>query len=656
MPTGVKLELNISRYRFGDLVDIPAFTRVLENFSRATGIPTGIVDVNGTLLALAGGTHACTQFHRIHPDAEVRCRESNQAIMHGLSSGCVAGGLCQNGLMDYGTPVVIEGQQLATLFLGQVLHAPPDLEDFRAQAQRFGWDEQAYLDAIAQIPVIDKQRLHALMDVIVEMAQMLATNGLARLRQTVLEQDLGAQAERRIQIEDILDFSPVAIGWSDGEGHIEYINRQFTNLFGYTLDDLPDLETWYRLAYPDARYREALVRPWNQAVALARETQAKPPELEVDIRCKDASVRRVLVRPTWVGRRRLVSFTDITQRWQSEQRQQAHDAMLEMVARGAKLRTILDCLVQQIEVEDPGARCSVLLLSPDGKRLHTGAAPHLPMFYNNAIDGIEIGEGVGSCGTAAYLARRVIVEDIATHDYWKPYLPLAQQAGLRACWSEPIISSQGKVLGTFGIYYTEPKAPALQDLERIAFASNLAAIAIEHQQSDDDLERRAYTDYLTGLFNRRYFFEQAEKELDRTRRYGGSLSLLMLDIDYFKRVNDTHGHKVGDTVLQKLAQVCLTALREIDVLGRIGGEEFAIVLPQTDAEQALQAAERLRAAFAATQVPLQSGLPLHCTASLGVSTLRDSDTTIDTLLHEADQALYLAKAAGRNRVSLYGTP
>lgn len=642
-----------SRYRFRDLVDVPAFARMLESFFHATGIPNGVVDVDGDLLSMSSGNNACAVFHRIQPETAERCRESNLAIMHDLRDGHVAGGLCQNGLMDYATPVVIEGRQLATLFIGQVLHEPPDMAFFRKQAERFGFDEQAYLASIAAIPVISKERAESLMAVMVEMAHMLAESGLARLRQVTLEHDLGVNTERRIQIEDILDSSPIAIGWSDGENRIEYINRQFTSLFGYTLEDLPDLETWYRHAYPNEDYRNTTIRPWNRQVALAREHGTPPPELEADVTCKDGSMRRVVIRPTWVGRRRLISFTDITEHWISEQRKLARDAMLEMVAKGAELSDILNTIVRQVEAEDKTSLCSVLLMDTEGKRLLTGAAPSLPASYNAAIHGVEIGMGVGSCGTAAYLGQRVIVEDIATHDYWKPYAQLAKEAGLQACWSEPILSSHNKVLGTFAIYHTQPTAPQAEDIERISFAANLAAVAIENRNAHGELERRAYSDYLTGLPNRRYFFEQAERELRRTQRHDLRLSILMLDIDHFKHVNDTYGHKVGDIVLKKLADECRTTLRSIDIVGRIGGEEFAILLPETGRESAMEIAERLRARLAATQVPLHNGLPLHFTVSFGVTTLAEKEINIDVLLNQADQALYSAKETGRNKVCLF---
>ncbi|MDD5029385.1 MAG: GGDEF domain-containing protein [Rhodoferax sp.] len=167
------------------------------------------------------------------------------------------------------------------------------------------------------------------------------------------------------------------------------------------------------------------------------------------------------------------------------------------------------------------------------------------------------------------------------------------------------------------------------------------------------LTRQAHSDYLTGLDNRRHFLEQAENELVRTLRYDRDLSILMIDIDHFKQVNDTYGHKVGDIVLQKFAAVCRATLRNIDVIGRIGGEEFAVLLPEAGREQAMDAAERLRAALACTQVKLDGGLPLHVTASFGVVTLEEKDTNIDMLLNQADQALYHAKNQGRNRVCIY---
>ncbi|HEY6096025.1 MAG TPA: diguanylate cyclase [Gallionellaceae bacterium] len=164
------------------------------------------------------------------------------------------------------------------------------------------------------------------------------------------------------------------------------------------------------------------------------------------------------------------------------------------------------------------------------------------------------------------------------------------------------------------------------------------------------LELQAHQDYLTGLSNRRHFMEQGELELARVQRYGEALSVFMIDIDHFKNINDTHGHKAGDIVLQKLSHVLRETLRAIDIIGRMGGEEFAVLLPETALAEAAEIAERLREEIALADVVLKTGLPLHFTVSIGVATLKEGEVNLDILLNLADVALYRAKESGRNKV------
>jgi diguanylate cyclase len=175
----------------------------------------------------------------------------------------------------------------------------------------------------------------------------------------------------------------------------------------------------------------------------------------------------------------------------------------------------------------------------------------------------------------------------------------------------------------------------------------------DRKKVEQELEQLAQTDFLTGLPNRRYFMTLAEQELSRTIRYGGPLAVLMMDIDHFKKINDTYGHKMGDIVLQTLADLYRGALRNIDIVGRIGGEEFAAVLPQTDGKSALELAERLRQIIAQAEVPLEHGVPIHFTMSIGVASYVGASSNIDTLLSRADEALYEAKNSGRNKVCAY---
>ncbi len=170
----------------------------------------------------------------------------------------------------------------------------------------------------------------------------------------------------------------------------------------------------------------------------------------------------------------------------------------------------------------------------------------------------------------------------------------------------------------------------------------------EHREAQERLRQLATTDGLTGLANRRRFLEALEHEVQRHRRYGTPLALVSIDVDRFKRVNDTWGHAVGDEVLRALAAICRAEVRDVDTVGRIGGEEFAVLLPDTAPEEATAVAERLRYAVEAAPL-LTSGGPLTVTLSLGVAASPPCDGA-DGLLREADRALYRAKAGGRNRV------
>jgi diguanylate cyclase (GGDEF)-like protein len=165
-----------------------------------------------------------------------------------------------------------------------------------------------------------------------------------------------------------------------------------------------------------------------------------------------------------------------------------------------------------------------------------------------------------------------------------------------------------------------------------------------------ELEHEARTDHLTGIANRRQFSYLAEIEIDRAIRDRREVSVLLLDIDCFKQINDTYGHKTGDRVLRQLAELCSHTLRESDVVGRIGGEEFALLLPESNMAQALELAERLRWAIATDAVRLDSDESIHITVSIGVSTLCADVRTIEGLLAAADVALYEAKNGGRNTV------
>lgn len=454
--------------------------------------------------------------------------------------------------------------------------------------------------------------------------------------------------------------------------------------------------------------------------------------------------------------------------------QQNRSRVLSMIVEQAPLQKVLDTLVEGAEQMDPSASCTVLLLDEQGL-LHVASAPHLPEHYNAAIDGIAAGYGVGSCGTAAYLGQRVIVEDVRVHPYWQPYQALVDIAGIRSCWSEPIKNRQGKVLGTFAIYHKEVTTPSERDIQLISESAALAEIVIERSHAIEALKRseerhrlladhatdviwtmdpnghftyispsaekltgfsvtelmqqqmqqlvtpdsyaqvklqmkkaakalqdgESYPEYvgeveqvckdgrrvwsevkvsgmydatgafvgilgvsrdlterrkieermrymaqhdtLTGLPNRTLFADRLHKALQYAVRHQKTLALMLLDLNKFKPVNDTHGHAVGDLLLQQVAERLQHAVRSSDTVARIGGDEFIILLPQVDELQhATTVADKIQQALA--QPFDVHGLEIQIGCSIGLACYPQDGETDLALSKVADQRMYQQKA------------
>ena len=175
----------------------------------------------------------------------------------------------------------------------------------------------------------------------------------------------------------------------------------------------------------------------------------------------------------------------------AQQREYVRNQVLEMLAKAAPLNSILEAIVLGLEKEDPAVRGSILLLDGSGKRLFTAAAPSLPNIYNEAVDGVEVGPGVGSCASAAFTRKRVIIEDIAHHPFWQRFRKVAVEANLGSAWSEPVFAASGKLLGTFAVYRRTPHRPSSRELSTLAQAANLAGIAIERSKTEEALRLAA---------------------------------------------------------------------------------------------------------------------------------------------------------------------
>ena len=447
---------------------------------------------------------------------------------------------------------------------------------------------------------------------------------------------------------------------------------------------------------------------------------------------------------------------------------------MTLIATGAPLSQILHGIARDIESANPGMLCSVLLLDEQGKHLLYGAAPSLPDFYNQAIHGVAIGPAVGSCGTAAYIGERVIASDIQHDPLWLDYRDLAAQAGVNACWSEPVRGKGGQVLGTFGIYHRQAHSPTAADIDTIVAAAHLVAIAIERTRSEEQLRlaatvyqhsseaimvfdtlqhivainpafsaltgyheqeiigqradllntpdhepafshafwqqiresghwageiwtrrkngdtfalsmsldtirgedgevqhyvalfsditakkqseamiwRQANFDALTQLPNRSMFLDRLEQEIKKDKRSDDMFALLFIDLDRFKEVNDTLGHPMGDLLLMEAAQRITQSVRESDTVARLGGDEFTVILTGIDDPGDVE--HIMQHMIGVLAAPYELGSEsVFVSASIGVTFYPTDTTDMEDLLKYADQAMYAAKSAGRNRYSFF---
>jgi diguanylate cyclase (GGDEF)-like protein len=216
----------------------------------------------------------------------------------------------------------------------------------------------------------------------------------------------------------------------------------------------------------------------------------------------------------------------------------------------------------------------------------------------------------------------------------------------------PLVSF-GQTLGILALDSALPDAFRDEDLQSLESVADICATAIQNAHYVERVKQLAYLDGLTGIFNRRFFELRFIEEIERARRYNTAMAVIMADIDQFKRLNDEFGHVLGDEVLRQVSSLFHQQLRKIDVVCRYGGEEFGILLTQTDARHALNVAEKLRKLVASWQFP---GVPRTVTISAGAAAFPDHGTTRDGLVKAADAALSAAKQAGRNRVCLGTLP
>jgi len=305
------------------------------------------------------------------------------------------------------------------------------------------------------------------------------------------------------------------------------------------------------------------------------------------------------------------------------------------------LQTIVEQAAQLLNATSGG----LYLCDPERQEVRCVVSYNTPRDYIGTI----LKYGQGAAGTVAQTEKPLTIDDYRTwggrSGAFEKEQPFSAVLSVPMFW-------HGQVTGVIHVLHNvETRRFTGSDLELLSLFANHAASATENARLFAEVQNLAITDPLTGLYNRRGLFEMGRIEFARTRRFGRPFACMMLDIDRFKRVNDMYSHPIGDQVLQALAKHCQSSVREIDLIGRYGGEEFIFLMPETNLEVTKEIAERLRRTIANMLIPTDKG-ELSVTVSLGVAMYDENTLDLETMIARSDQAMYVAKHKGRNRIAV----
>ncbi|XPV75849.1 MAG: diguanylate cyclase [Desulfovibrio sp.] len=616
------------KYSIRDLLDMDNIAGMLEPFCKALGVS---VWFNShpckDVLVSCGNRYVCTNFFHTKEESKVVCKGNNASIAQAVAKGeRVIIKECPNGLVDGASPVLIRGQHVATLHIGPVVFSPTSDEHITRMATQYGFPQKEFNQQWKSIPQITPQKLENSLLFLSNMADMLAEQVLQKLQALETTAQLNKEISEKKLIEkqltdtleelgNIVENNAVGIGLTTlPDRTLRRANKPLAKIIGY--DDPSEMigKTLYELNpnREDTKLFDSIIKKLESGEHTQKEIQLMgrhmtPKWVNLSVSPLDRNIPPDLTKGV-VG-----IMVDISQRKQAEEESRR---ALE------KLQAVVD-----------NSEVGILMLND--KRVITSANMRLAEILGYDSPDTFIGQSV----EVIHLSSKVF--KIFGQLYFQPLK------------HERIIQIKFRLRKKDGTPLWCILSGSPIDSNRPADLTKGAIWMIDDISSTraevGRLRTLATTDPLTGLPNRRYFLSHVDKEIAKADRLDQPASLLMIDGDHFKLINDSHGHHTGDLVLQSLAGIINSVIRGADVSCRIGGEEFAVFLPDTDLFEATRVAERIREKTQRTPIPTDNHT-ISFTVSIGVAALNDTTKNVHELLRKADKALYEAKEAGRDQV------
>lgn len=588
------------RKQFAELVDIPKLQSLMDNLYEATGIPSGILDKDLRILTATGWQDICVKFHRIHSETLANCTVSDNYIAESLHLGPYIGYQCKNGMLDYACPIIVEGEHLATLFVGQFFLEPPQEDVFRQQARKYGFDEEAYITALRKVPIIKEERVSLILDFFVELASILTDMGLTSFK----------QLEMVTFLQALMNAIPNPIFYKDVEGIYQGCNKAFEEFHG-----IPKSEIVGRSLYDLA-----------------------PPELAIKYKAMDGEL---------FSNPRIQIYEHQAMNGRGEKREMIFNKApyLDLNGHVAGLVGVMVDITAQKQLEYE------LKISQTKYRALFNNLFHGFVYFESILDdqGNMVDYWIREVNTSFEkltgfnkneLIGRRISETIFNH----------KRANMNWISMLNDVSISGEA-NTFEYFSTLMEKWMLVSLysPQPGYCAVIVSDITEQKKNIERAQHYAYHDPLTGLPNRRLFDDRLSLAVAQAKREDGKIAVVFLDLDKFKYVNDTFGHEGGDMLLKDVAKRLTVCIREGDTASRLGGDEFVVILPNLqEYHEVGMIAERI---LNSCKQPFHiNNQVVKISASIGISFFPQDGEDVTSLTRHADSAMYLCKEQGRDGI------
>jgi len=586
--------------KFTSLLDISRLQRLMDTLYEATGIPSAIIDKDLTILTATGWQDICVNFHRIHPETLNKCKESDSYIAENVHVAPCTKYRCENGMLDYACPIIVEDEHLATLFIGQFFFEPPQEEFFRQQARKYEFDEEKYISALRKVPVISEERVSHIIEFFLELSKFIADMGLRNFK----------QLEMVTFLEALMNAIPNPIFYKDVKGIYQGCNNAFAEFIGIPQEKIIGSSVYDLSPRPLATKYEAMDEElFNNPHVQIYEYEAidahgqkremifnKAPYLDLDQQV--AGLVGVMV--------------DITQKKELEIALKNSETKYR-----ALFNNLFDGFVYFESVLDD--KNSVV----DYQILEVNVA-------FEKLTGLNKGELVGR-----RMSEAVFTPQHITLNWLSMFNDISSSGEPKTL---EYFSTLLKKWFLVSAYSSQP-----------GYCAIIVSDITEQKEKIERAQHYAYHDPLTGLPNRRLFGDRLALSIAQGKREDGKIAVVFLDLDKFKDVNDTLGHEGGDILLKEVAQRLVACIRDGDTASRLGGDEFVLILPNLkewdEADQIVtRILEECRRPFHIKQHVVE------ITTSIGVSFFPQDGDDVTSLTRNADIAMYLCKEQGRNGI------